>query len=104
MRIRDLPENTSFYTVIDAFFRDGVGRLWVSEEYEASEAPNKSRWIEIIRTPDGRFHVMGDVLKGKTIKRMISPVNMVKCWEGREHGNSNQPRPLTAKDPGFRYF
>ena len=106
MRISTIPENVSYYTVIDAFRRDGVGRLWICDEYEASERPNISRLMEVLRTPDGRYHLINEVPLGAKITPLIGHKNMARCEEPQESVKSVKAKGTNkqAKEPGFEWF
>lgn len=104
MRIKDIPENTSYYTVSHAFRRDNVGRLWISNEYEASPRPNGSRFVEIIRTPDNRYHIKKGALAKTQIDHAAGVANLVPCWEDSKRKVKVQNPPETAEKPGFRYL
>jgi hypothetical protein len=106
MRISIISENVSYYTVIDAFRRDGAGRLWICDEYEASERPNKSRCMEVLRTPDGRYHLINEIPLGVKLTPLVGHKNMARCEEPQESIKSIDTKGANkkAKEPGFEWF
>lgn len=104
MRIKDIPENTSYYTVPHAFRRDGAGKLWISVVYEASSAPNSSRHVEIIRTPDNLYHISGGALSGMVLGHAQGGADLAPCWEDQKRGGKASKPKRSAKDPGFDFF
>jgi hypothetical protein len=106
MRIRDIPENTSYYTVPDAFMKDVDDKLWLDAVYECSEQPSSLRCIEVIRTPDDRFHIQQNALEDHNLRTMYSRTyHYVPCFEaGRSRTKKEEEPVLHAKDPGFRFL
>ena len=106
MRIHDIPENTAYYTVPHAFMKDADDKLWLDVVYECSDKPNKSRCIEIVRTPDNRFHIPHRALQNHKLGTMYSRTyHYVPCFEaGRSRTKKEEEPILHAKDPGFRFL